>query len=112
MKRSMGPIATLAAALALMVAVNFISSVSLKGFAGDWTEEKLYTLSDGTRSILGRLDSGVRLKLFYSRTAVDGMPAIRQYADRVIALLDQYAQEAEPYPENKQVRRQIIPGLQ
>ena len=40
------------------------------GRAGfDLTEHRIYTLSQGTRNILGKLDQTVELKLYYSRTA-------------------------------------------
>ena len=35
----------------------------------DLTEHKLYTLSDGTRNILSKLNQPIRLKLYYSKTA-------------------------------------------
>jgi len=40
------------------------------GRAGlDLTEHRIYTLSQGTRNILGKLDQTVKLKLYYSRVA-------------------------------------------
>ena len=35
----------------------------------DITEQKIYTLSDGTKSILSKLNQPITLKFFYTKTA-------------------------------------------
>ena len=60
------------------------------GRAGaDLTEEKLYTLSDGTRAIVGKLGTSVTLKLYYARTAaLKGPEAIRFYNNYFLYVRD------------------------
>jgi len=60
----------------------------------DLTEHRLYTLSEGTRSILGKINQPITLKLYYSRTsAQDGPEHIRfwnNYYLYVRDLLDEF----------------------
>ena len=47
----------------LFITLTILSSVFLKGMRFDLTENQLYTLSDGTRSILENMDEPVDLQL-------------------------------------------------
>jgi ABC-type uncharacterized transport system involved in gliding motility auxiliary subunit len=72
-----------------------ISQNLAKTLRVDITEQNLYTLSDGTRAILGRLNQPLKLRLFYTRTAARKAPdQIRFYNNYyyfVEALLGEYA---------------------
>lgn len=61
----------------------------------DITQEKLYTLSDGTKSILKRITQPVTVKLFYAKTAttkaLDDIKSYNDYYYYVKALLEEYA---------------------
>jgi len=61
----------------------------------DLTEHKIYTLSDGTRNILGKLNQPLKASLYYSRVAaMKGPEQIRFYNDYFLYvrdLLDEYA---------------------
>ena len=59
----------------------------LPGFRIDLTEDKLYSLSDGTRNIVGSLDEPIELLFFYSVSATEDIPQIRSYGNRVQELL-------------------------
>ena len=65
----------------------------------DLTEQKIYTLSDGTKKILAKLNQPVSIKLYYARTAAMKAPdAIRRFNDYfffVKALLEEYAAAAQ-----------------
>ena len=60
----------------------------------DLTQHGLYTLSEGTRNVVGKLSQTVKLKLFYSRTAaMKGPEQIRDYNNYYLyvrALLEEY----------------------
>ena len=77
--------------MALMI---YIGSTLLKKVRVDFTEENLYTLSDGTKSILSQLDSPITLKLYYSKTAAnkgtEGLRAFNNYYLYVQELIRQY----------------------
>jgi len=62
----------------------------LRTARADFTENNLYTLSDGTRSVLSDLDEPVELTFVYTRRVGQEFPAVRAYATRVRELLDGY----------------------
>jgi ABC-type uncharacterized transport system involved in gliding motility auxiliary subunit len=70
-----------------------------KGLRIDITDQKLYTLSDGTKKILGKLNQPLKLRLYYTRTAARKAPdQIRYYNNYfyfVRALLEEYAKAAK-----------------
>ena len=72
-----------------LVLVNYLASqIPLRA---DATAENIYTLSDGTRSLLGKIEEPVTLDLYFSRQ-VGGLPiTYKNYADRVEEMLRQYA---------------------
>ncbi|MNQ47871.1 ABC-type uncharacterized transport system [compost metagenome] len=76
------------------LAFNLFSSLSLTGARLDLTEQKLYTISAGTRQILAELEQPVELNFFYSDSATKDLPALRTYAKRVEEMLKAYQREA------------------
>jgi ABC-type uncharacterized transport system involved in gliding motility auxiliary subunit len=55
------------------------------------TEHNLYTLSEGTKSIVGKIDEPVNLYFFFSDQASESEPSIRDYANRVREMLEEFA---------------------
>ena len=60
----------------------------------DVTEQKLYTLSDGTKNILSKLTQPITIKLYYARTAAmkgpDQIKFFNNYYEFVRTLLEEY----------------------
>ncbi len=56
----------------------------------DFTDGKVYTLSDGTRQILQGLGKHVSIRFYYSRDVADMPVYLKTYAARVEDLLDEY----------------------
>ena len=60
----------------------------------DITEKKLYTLSDGTKAILAKLNQPIRVRLYYAKTAAlkgpDQIRFFNNYYEFVKALLEEY----------------------
>lgn len=80
-------------AVACILTIAVCASLILRKFVGrarlDLTERKLYTLSDGTRNILLKLNQPVRLKLYYSKTAaMKGPEMIREYNNYYLYVRD------------------------
>ena len=74
--------------LVILVVVNILFSRTTLRW--DATEDNLYSLSHGTRSILSELDQDVVIKVFYSKH-VAGIPSnIKTFAQRVVDFLDEY----------------------
>ena len=56
----------------------------------DLTEERLYTISEGSRKILDSLKDSVRINFYYSRSNSELPPNFKIYAQRVQELLEEY----------------------
>lgn len=77
--------------LVLFFAINLAAEGIFTSSRVDLTEAKLFTLSDGTRNILGSMDDPVTLRLFYSATlAKEDAEVLERYNQRVSELLDEY----------------------
>jgi len=105
-KKSVYSIGSLILLLVLFVAVSILSSNLLKGLRFDLTENNLYTLSEGTRNILDRLQEPVTLYLFFSEEASRELPQIRSYAKRVDELLQEFVNNSN----GKLVLKRINPA--
>jgi ABC-type uncharacterized transport system involved in gliding motility auxiliary subunit len=75
----------LSVAVVLIVLVALLSS--LPGFRIDLTEDRLYSLSDGTKRLVAGLEEPLELIFFYSDSATEDAPQIRSYGTRVQELL-------------------------
>ncbi len=80
----------IAAALVLLVSGNALVSMLLPGSRLDLTQERLYTLSDGTRQALTSLEEPITLRLFFSDRLGREVPVYGAYAQRVRDLLSEY----------------------
>ena len=87
-------LAGVALVLALLVAVNVIvrKAVPLKA---DLTEDKLHTLSDGTKEILKGLDTKVSVAFFASTDKDNVPPGLSIYRRKVDALLSSFERTAK-----------------
>jgi ABC-type uncharacterized transport system involved in gliding motility auxiliary subunit len=81
-----------AALVAIAVFANWLVSLTPLGNRGaDFTEKQIHTLSDGTRSILGELDTPVVIRYYASRNT-DYMPEdLKLHMRRVDDLLKEYS---------------------
>lgn len=82
-----------------LVLVIIFSAISItqnigKSLKLDVTDQKLYVLSDGTKSILGKLNQPVKATLYYAKTAAlkgpDQIRFFNNYYEYVKALLEEY----------------------
>jgi len=89
--------AIIGACLVLVIAFSAISICQNigKSLKLDITDQKLYTLSDGTKAILDELNQPIRAKLYYAKTASlkgsDQIKYYNNYYEFVKALLEEYA---------------------
>ena len=74
--------------LICLVAVNLTAYFIPLRF--DLTEERLYTISDGSKKILDGLQDPVRVNFYYSRNIAELPPNFKTYAQRVEELLEEY----------------------
>ena len=80
--------------LVIVVALNGITGV--KPVRVDMTQDKAFTLSDGTRAILKKLDTPVKVRFYctQSDTATPETVYLKSYARKVEDLLQEYKQTA------------------
>ncbi len=76
----------------LFLVVNMASNALFTSVRADLTENKLFTLTQGTLNIIAKVEEPITLYLFYSDKASEGVPQLRTYATRVKELLQEYAQ--------------------
>lgn len=108
---------------AVLIALNFlllhyiVSSLPLRF---DFTEEGIYTLSDSTKSMLGKIEEPVTVD-FYSSKSITDLPAwFKNFSDRVEQMLEQYEKASgglvqlnviDPKPDSPAEERAIAAGL-
>ena len=79
------PLGLTAIAITLLFGVLVISLIP--SLRIDLTEDRLYSLSEGTLSILSSLNEPIELMFFYSDSATEDVPQLRTYGNRVQELL-------------------------
>ncbi len=108
----------LAAALAL--ALVTISDNLFTGVRLDLTENRLFTLSQGSINIITGLEEPVDLDLYLSRKTMADFPQLVNYANRVRDLLEEYAAKSdgkirlsviEPEPFSEEEDQAVASGL-
>ncbi|MDD5483401.1 MAG: Gldg family protein [Kiritimatiellae bacterium] len=91
-KMSGGALALLAL-LVILIALNIIMGGFY--FRKDLTEEKVFTLSEGTLNLLKKLDAPVTLKYFFTRSAAATSVPLKTFARQVEDLLNEYRLAAD-----------------
>lgn len=111
-------------ALALFFSVNLASGALFKSTRVDLTENKLFTLSEGTKNLLRGLQEPVTLRFYYSKklaTEDSSLTPINDYAKRIQEMLQEYESYAggklsffsiDPEPFSEEEDRAVGFGLQ
>ncbi len=84
-------VATLVVSFVFLAALNALSNVAVRGVALDLTQDKTFTLSEGTYKTLREMQEPVTLRFFYSTKLGETVPTYGAFATRVRALLERYA---------------------
>ena len=107
-------------AIGFVVAV-MLSNLLFSGWKIDLTENKLYTLSDGTKKLLSSIEEPINLYLFFSDQASEDLQSLRGYAQRVREMLREFEDrsngklklsEFDPVPFSEDEDRAAQYGLQ
>jgi ABC-type uncharacterized transport system involved in gliding motility auxiliary subunit len=117
-----GRIALIAAVLGAVVFVclNIVSAQVFRNTRADLTQQHLYSLSQGTRTMLADLKEPVRFRLFMSSGLTKQAPQLAAFAERVRALLDSYTAAAkgniileviDPRPFSEEEDRAVAFGI-
>jgi ABC-type uncharacterized transport system involved in gliding motility auxiliary subunit len=101
-----------------LVLINYLASSIPARF--DLTAEQIYTLSSGTKSLLGKIEEPVQLDFYFSRSASTLPIAAKNYADRVREMLGQYVRAArgkivlnviDPKPDTPEEEKATAAGI-
>ncbi|MCB1601163.1 MAG: Gldg family protein [Xanthomonadales bacterium] len=119
-KRASGGLVLLLLAL-LFIGATVISNLVLRGARLDLTANSEYTLSDGSKEILGKIDEPINLYFYFSDEASRDLAPIRTYAQRVRELLEEMASRTggkiklsviDPQPFSEEEDEAAAAGLQ
>lgn len=104
-----------------LLAANLFSHAALTGLRLDLTQDRLYTLSDGTRTVLKGLKEPLVARLYFSKLLGERSARHGQYYGRVRELLERYSQISggklklelyDPEPFSDAEDRAVAAGLQ
>ncbi len=119
-RRAAAVIALISAAV-LFVAINVVAGHALRATRLDLTQQRLYTLSEGSKKTLARIDEPITLRFYYSPRLGDVVPSYGVFAQRVHEMLEEYAALAkgkikleilDPEPFSPTEDRAVAFGLQ
>jgi ABC-type uncharacterized transport system involved in gliding motility auxiliary subunit len=82
--------ASIALAFVLLLSVNLFASSALRNAKVDLTQQRLFTISEGTRGMLRAVDEPISLRLYFSKRLGEAAPVYARLFERVRALLQQY----------------------
>ncbi len=82
--------AVLALAVSAVCVFVLVERSSLAKWRHDFTEDKLYTLTDGTQQVLAHIDDPVTIRLYVTRQSEQAPQTLKRYIQRVDSLLDEY----------------------
>ena len=81
----------IAASVVLFLTLVILNNELLRGVRLDLTSNKLYTLSEGTRNIIGQIEEPINVYLFFSDKETRNLPQLRNYYGRVKEVLEEYS---------------------
>ena len=104
----------------LFISINTLSNQLFSGARLDLTQNKLYTLNDGTFKVLKTIKEPISLKLFFSDKLSRDIAPMREYGQRVRELIEEYVVRSngmikieridpEPFTDNEDLA--ILYGL-
>jgi gliding motility-associatede transport system auxiliary component len=103
MNRGLLTSAGLLLALVLVVSLNVLAANTFSTARLDLTEDKLFTLSDGSRHVLKGLQEPITLRFYFSKSLANTVPQVMRYGERVREMIEEYATVA-----NGMIRLEII----
>ena len=107
----------------LFLSFNYIVQKINFNLGIDFTSNKTFTLSNGTKRVIDEIDEPIKINFVYSRNLSKNIPIIQNYANQVQGLLNRYSElasgkielsfiEPEPYSDDEDyVNRYGIQGF-
>jgi ABC-type uncharacterized transport system involved in gliding motility auxiliary subunit len=108
-------------AIVLFLAINVLAGALLKASRLDLTEDRLFTLAEGTKEVLRSIEEPIDLRFYYSERLDELGPYFASYANRVDELLAEYqrlsngkirVERLDPQPFSPEEDLAVAEGLQ
>ena len=121
LKRILMMCAGLLVALTLLLSINVLAGTGLRSARFDLTANKLYTLSDGAKAVLAKIEEPITLRFYYSKQLAQKYPPLPSYGRRVEELLLEFENRSggkleleviDPEPFTEAEDRAVQLGLQ
>ncbi|WP_072390041.1 Gldg family protein [Hyphomicrobium sp. CS1GBMeth3] len=80
----------LALAAMTLLSINLIASETLSNWKADLTEDKLYTISPGSVTVLKSIDEPIKARLYFSKKLGEIAPSYQRYFDRIRTMLEDF----------------------
>ncbi|HEX2337214.1 MAG TPA: GldG family protein, partial [Hyphomicrobiaceae bacterium] len=80
----------LALGAVILLSVNLFAATAFRTVKADLTQQRLFTISDGTRAVLRNIDEPISIRLYFSKRLGEAAPSYARYFERVRSLLEQY----------------------
>jgi ABC-type uncharacterized transport system involved in gliding motility auxiliary subunit len=81
--------------VALFFALVLVNNQLLSGTRLDLTQNQIYSLSQGSKKVLEKIDEPLDLYFFFSDKSSKNMTSLRNYANRIESLLGEYSKVAD-----------------
>lgn len=107
-------------AIVLFFAVNILANASLRSMRLDLTEDKVFTLEEGSKAIARGIDEPIHLTFYFSRDKARDYPSVLEYSDRVLGFLREYERASngkiqlsivDPEPFSEEEDRAVEQGI-
>jgi len=108
-------------AVILFISFNIVVNGHFKSARMDLTQDKLFTLSEGSINIIETVQEPITLRFYYSEQVAQELPSLKAYGQRVQELLEEYQRASnglidliiiDPTPFSAQEQRAKQYGLQ
>mgnify|MGYP001382572679 FL=1 len=93
----------MALAVVLFLAVNLMTALGLRSVRADLTEQSLYTLTEGSKSIIRDIPEPITIRVYRTQELIDAVPLLQSYAPQVMQTLQTFERLADG-----QIRLEVI----
>jgi ABC-type uncharacterized transport system involved in gliding motility auxiliary subunit len=107
--------------LVLFFAVNITANAALRGWRLDVTEDEIFTLDEGSKSIVSAAAEPIQLNFYFSRGLAQDIPDLLEYSNRVLGLLREFERASagnvrltviDPEPFSEEEDQAVEQGVQ
>ncbi|MBX9862710.1 MAG: Gldg family protein [Hyphomicrobium sp.] len=80
----------LALGAVILLSVNLISSELFGGWKADLTQDRLFTISPGSATVLSAIEEPIKVQLYFSSKLGERAPSLASYSNRIRTMLEEF----------------------